>query len=61
MLVGRVDCPEIKPHGAEELDVQIETIVIVVQIYLARIRGEPPADELILNIEPGVWRPELAS
>ena len=39
LLVGRMDCPEIKSHGAEEIDVQIEAVVVVVQIDLARIGG----------------------
>ena len=39
LLVGRMDCPEIKSHCAEEIDVQIEMVVVVMQIYLARIGG----------------------
>ena len=39
LLVGRMDCPEIKSHGAEEIDVPMEMVVIVMQIDLARIGG----------------------
>ena len=39
LLVARMDCPEIKSHGTEEIDVQSEAIVIIMQIYLARIGG----------------------
>jgi hypothetical protein len=39
LLVGRMDCPEIKSHGPEEIDVEIEAVVVVMQIYLSRIGG----------------------